>query len=277
MALEVELKAYDGPLDLLLGLIEKNKINIFDIPIVEITDQYLAYVRKMEEENLEVMSEFMVMAAELIAIKCRMLLPKEEEEEPEEGDPREELVRRLLEYKTYKYMASELRECMEDVSGRMFKEDTTPPEIRKYRPEVNPSEVVGDLTLARLHDVFLGVLRRQADKVDPVRSRFGTIEREEVSLPDKLEKVAEYALRNKSFSFRKLLGREKSRMQIVVTFLAVLELISYGLIRATQEKIEDDIVLEHVPGADLESVRARFRNSEFNEDEEKEVPASDLN
>ncbi len=270
MALEVELKAYDGPLDLLLGLIEKNKINIFDIPIVEITEQYLAYVRKMEEENLEVMSEFMVMAAELIAIKCRMLLPKDEEEEAGEEDPREELVRRLLEYKTYKYMASELRGCMEDVSGRMFKEDTTPPEVRKYRPEIDPADVVGDLTLDRLHEVFLSVLRRQADKIDPVRSRFGTIGREEVSLPEKLESVAAYARSHRTFSFRALLGREKSRMQIVVTFLAVLELISYGLLRAAQEDLEDDIVLEQVPDADIDAIRSKFRESEFNEGEENE-------
>lgn len=112
MALEVELGVFDGPLDLLLTLIEKNKINIFDIPIVEITDQYLAYVQKMKEEDLGLMSEFMVMASELIAIKCRMLLPKKEEAEEDEEDPRDELVRRLLEYKTYKYMSYELRDRM---------------------------------------------------------------------------------------------------------------------------------------------------------------------
>ena len=102
MALKVELSVFDGPLDLLLHLIEKNKINIFDIPIVEITDQYLAYVRQMETEDLSVMSEFMVMAAELIAIKCRMLLPPEVDEEGEEIDPRSDLVQQLLEYKMYK-------------------------------------------------------------------------------------------------------------------------------------------------------------------------------
>ena len=103
MELKVALPVYDGPLDLLLNLIEKNKVNIFDIPIVTITDQYLDYVRQMDREDLSVMSEFMVMAAELIAIKCKMLLPAEVDEEGEEIDPRADLVARLLEYKTYKY------------------------------------------------------------------------------------------------------------------------------------------------------------------------------
>ena len=259
--LEVELKAYDGPLDLLLGLIEKNKINIFDIPIVEITDQYLAYVQKLEEENLDVMSEFMVMAAELIGIKCRMLLPKEEAAEEEEGDPREELVRRLLEYKTYKYMASELRGRMDEAQMHFFKEDTVPDEVRKYRPEIDPFEVVGGVTLKELHAVFDMVLRRQADKIDPVRSRFGRIEREEVSLPDKLEYVASYAGKHRRFSFRELMSSQKSRMQIVVTFLAVLELISYGYIRANQDEGSDDIEIEQAGEMTLDQVRERFGTS----------------
>ena len=247
MGIEVELKAFDGPLDLLLQLIEKNKINIFDIPIVEITDQYLAYVRTLQEENLEVMSEFMVMAAELIAIKCRMLLPKEEEPE----------------YKTYKYMSYELRDRMEDASGRFYKGDTTPKEVRQYRPKVNVEELVSGLTLEKLHAVFTQVLKRQQDKIDPVRSRFGTIEKEEVSLPDKLEAVASYAKQHRNFSFRDLLRKQRSRTQIVVTFLAVLELMKYGLITASQKETDDDILIEQAPDADLESVREQLAQEEF--------------
>ena len=106
VSIPVKIQVFEGPLDLLLHLIEKNKLNIYDIPIVDITDQYVAYVEQMEEENLDVVSEFLIMAATLIEIKSRMLLPKEEKEEEE--DPREELVRRLLEYKVYKYAAGEL-------------------------------------------------------------------------------------------------------------------------------------------------------------------------
>ena len=108
MAIPVKLPVFEGPLDLLLHLIDKNKIDIYDIPIVEITDQYLEYIHQMEREDLDIMSEFMVMAATLLDIKCRMLLPKEVNEEGEEEDPRAELVQQLLEYKMYKYMSSSL-------------------------------------------------------------------------------------------------------------------------------------------------------------------------
>ena len=112
MAIPVKLPVFEGPLDLLLHLIDKNKIDIYDIPIVEITDQYLEYIHQMEREDLDIMSEFMVMAATLLDIKCRMLLPKEVNEEGEEEDPRAELVQQLLEYKMYKYMSYELRDRM---------------------------------------------------------------------------------------------------------------------------------------------------------------------
>ncbi|MBP3913981.1 MAG: segregation/condensation protein A [Lachnospiraceae bacterium] len=265
MALEIELKVYDGPLDLLLGLIEKNKINIFDIPIVEITEQYLAYVRKMETEDLDIMSEFMVMAAELISIKCRMLLPVENKDEEDEGDPREELVRRLLEYKTYKYMSSELRDRMEDASQLFYKEDTVPDEVRRFRPEIHAEDVIGDLTLDKLHEIFRQILRRQSEKIDPVRSRFGTIEKEEVSLPDKLESVAKYAKRKKNFSFRELLEKQHSKTQVVVTFLAVLELMSYGYITAEQKDKDDDILIRQCSDMDLDQVRERFNMSDIEE------------
>ena len=108
MGLPVKLQVFEGPLDLLLHLIDKNKIDIYDIPIVEITNQYMDYIKAMEREDLNVMSEFLVMAATLLDIKCKMLLPKEVTEDGEEEDPRAELVSRLLEYKRYKILAEEL-------------------------------------------------------------------------------------------------------------------------------------------------------------------------
>ena len=110
MALSVKLEVFEGPLDLLLHLIEKNKIDIYDIPIVVITEQYLDYIKNMETEDMNIMSEFLVMAATLIDIKCKMLPPKEVNEEGEEEDPRAELVEKLLEYKMYKYMSYELKD-----------------------------------------------------------------------------------------------------------------------------------------------------------------------
>ena len=262
----MELQAYDGPLDLLLGLIEKNKVSIFDIPIVEITDQYLEYVRKMESEDLELMSEFMVMAAELIAIKCRMLLPKEEEHvEDGEADPREELVRRLLEYKTYKYMSYELRDMMTENAGSLYKAESIPPEVRKYRPPVDLDELIGELTLEQLRGVFESVLRRREEKIDPVRSSFGTIEREEISLLDQLEAVAGYANQHKKFYFGIFLGEKKTRTRIVVTFLAVLELISIGVLEVLQSETGGEIELRCVDGAEIGDIRERLRDSGFEE------------
>ncbi|MBQ3406260.1 MAG: segregation/condensation protein A, partial [Lachnospiraceae bacterium] len=129
MALQVSLTAFDGPLDLLLHLIEKNKVNIFDIPIVEITEQYLAYVKQMETEDLGTMSEFMVMASELISIKCKMLLPPETDEEGEEIDPRDELVRQLLEYKMYRELSYELRLFQEDAGFTLYRDPAVPAEV----------------------------------------------------------------------------------------------------------------------------------------------------
>ena len=117
MAITVKLQAFEGPLDLLLHLIDKNKVDIYDIPIVEITEQYLDYIRQMEQSDMNIMSEFLVMAATLLDIKCRMLLPKEVNEEGEEEDPRAELVEKLLEYKMYKYMSYELKDRQID-AGR---------------------------------------------------------------------------------------------------------------------------------------------------------------
>ena len=108
MGISVKLQAFEGQLDLLLHLIDKNKVNIYDIPIADITEQYMEYVNKMQEEDLNVVSEFLVMAATLLDIKCRMLLPKEVDEEGNEQDPRAELVEKLLEYKLYKAKAEEL-------------------------------------------------------------------------------------------------------------------------------------------------------------------------
>ena len=189
----VKLEVFEGPLDLLLHLIEKNKVNIYDIPIAQITDQYMEYIHQMQREDLNIMSEFMVMAATLISIKCRMLLPKEVNEEGEEEDPREELVRQLLEYKMYKYMSYELRDRMAAAAKNVYKKPTIPGEVLSYKEPVDAAELLEGLTLAKLNDIFQSVIRRQEDKVDPIRSKFGKIEKEEVSMPDKMEEVEAYA------------------------------------------------------------------------------------
>ena len=243
MGIPVKLQVFEGPLDLLLHLIDKNKIDIYDIPIVEITNQYMEYIQAMEKEDLNVMSEFLVMAATLLDIKCRMLLPKEENEDGEEEDPRQELVEQLLEYKLYKYMAHELKDRQMDSEHIMYKDPTVPAEVLEYEEPVNMEQLIGDLTLTKLNVIFQDVMKRQVNKIDPVRSKFGKIQKEEVTLPDKLEYVAAYAKNHKQFSFKNLLTKQSSKTQIVVTFLAILQLMKDGTISIEQEQTFDDIII----------------------------------
>lgn len=243
MGIPVKLEVFEGPLDLLLHLIDKNKIDIYDIPIVEITNQYMEYIQAMEREDLNIMSEFLVMAATLLDIKCRMLLPKEVNDEGEEEDPRQELVNQLLEYKMYKMMSYELKDRQIDGEQTFCKSPTIPDEVLDYVEPVDLDRLLGDLTLAKLNRVFQDVMKRQADKIDPVRSKFGKLEKEEVTLPDKLDYVSSYAREHKQFSFRELLSSQSSRTQIVVTFLAILQLMKEGTIYIEQEQPFDDILI----------------------------------
>ena len=242
MDLKVKLQAFEGPLDLLLHLLDKNKVNIYDIPIVEITNQYMEYIREMQRQDLNVMSEFMVMAATLLDIKAKMLLPAPEKEDDEEAeDPRAQLVQQLLEYKMYKYISSELKDRQMDASRVLFKVPTIPREVAAYEEPVNLDALVAGLTLDKLNDIFQSIMKKQEDKIDPIRSKFGKIEKEEISLEDCMAGLENYARSHKHFSFRGLLERTKSKTEVIVTFLAILELMKVGTLRITQEAIFDDI------------------------------------
>ena len=205
--IDVKLNVFEGPLDLLLHLIEKNKVNIYDIPIVTITEQYLEYVNNMEEEDLDVMSEFLVMAATLIKIKSKMLLPKDEEDPEDEEDPREELVRRLLEYKMYKYAAGELKDLEIEGNKAFFKKATIPAEVKNVKQEVDPYELIS----------------KAEEKMAEVREEVRGLE---------------------GINFRTLLEMQASKMNIIVTFLAILELMKIGAIAIRQEDIFGEIIID---------------------------------
>lgn len=242
--LEFKINQFEGPLDLLLHLIDKNKFNIFDIPIVEITEQYLDYLNRMQEENLDVMSEFLVMAATLISIKAKMLLPREEKEEEEEEDPRAELVRRLLEYKMYKYASLELKDMNLDARKNYYKPATIPKEVLEYKEEIDPAEVIGDVTLAKLNEIFTQVMKRTVDRVDPVRSKFGTIEKDEVRIEDKMDDIRASIRGLKGINFKTLLEIQATKINIIVTFMAILELMKVGDITIRQDELFGDIIID---------------------------------
>lgn len=259
MEIPVKLQNFEGPLDLLLHLIDKNKVNIYDIPIAQITDQYMEYLHHMEKQDLNLMSEFLVMAATLLDIKARMLLPGEEkEEEKEKDDPRSELVERLLEYKLYKFMSYELRDREKEAERIMFKKPAVPKEVLEYETPVDTEELLKDLTLAKLHKIFQDIMRKQESRIDPIRSRFGKIEKETVSLDEKIEYVLHYVLEKKTCSFRKLLEKKRGKTQMIVTFLAILELMKMGKISIVQEHSFEDITI---------TAREEARGEEFGNQE----------
>lgn len=244
MDLSVKLASFEGPLDLLLHLIEKNKVNIYDIPIAMITEQYMEVLAAMQEERLENLSEFLVMAATLLDIKARMLLPKPEAEAEEEGDPRAELVARLLEYRKYKLLSGELRERQEGSERYYYREKQLPREVERYKPPVDLDTLLSGLDSEKLLRICEEILRRNADKADPVHSHFGEIEREAVKIGDRLDYVRTVVKKTGRHSFRSLLGKSASRLEIVVTFMAILELIKTGEIRLTEDSTRDDFSLE---------------------------------
>ena len=230
MKLSFKLKDLEGPLDLLLHLIEKNKADILDIPISLITDQYMMYMEQIEEDRLENMSEFLVMAATLLDIKARLLLPPEKNEEGEEIDPRSELVQQLLQYKMYKYMSYDLQQREEGASRILYRREQLPEEVKHYRAPVDIGELLSDVTLASLNEIFLEVMKRR-------------IEKEEVDTRTVLKQVTDRIRSRKRCTFRSLLSSGKSKMYTVVTFLLILELMKLGRVGVEQDAAFGEITI----------------------------------
>lgn len=249
MAISVKLEAFEGPLDLLLHLIEKNKVDIYDIPIAMIADQYMEYIHAMEEADLGVMSEFLVMGATLLDIKCRMLLPKEVDEEGEEIDPRDELVQQLVEYKLYKYMSYELRDLKTLNGENLYRKMSVPQEVLKYKPPVDYETLIGDVNLAKLNAIFKDVMQKDANRMDPIRSKFGNLEKDEINIQEKMSFITEFSRNRGVFTFRELLQKSGSKIEMVVTFLVVLEMMKIGRFVVEQEEIFGDINIRFVEGS----------------------------
>lgn len=219
-----KLPVFEGPLDLLLHLIKENKLDIYDIPIVDITKQYIDYLDLMKELNLDIAGEFLVMAATLIYIKSKMLLPPEEKltEEPVE-DPRTELVQRLLEYQSFKEASSRLRE-REDIWKNIFNRNSTLA-VDLDEPDVLPFEA----SLFDLVSAFKNLLSKTPEQVIEIT-------RETLTVADRISFIMETVEGKNGIKFEALFEQTFTRMNIIITFLALLELIRLGLIKAFQEK-----------------------------------------
>ena len=229
-AYRIELDSFEGPLDLLLHLIQKNEVDIRDIPIARITSQYLGYLEIMKELDLEIASEFLVMASNLVYIKSRTLLPVEdEEEEAEEVDPREELVRRLIEYRKYKEAARTL-----STKPALFHDIFPRPE--PDFPEAAREEHI-EATLFNLMDAFQKVLDEVAKRV-PVE-----LEREPFTLDDALAYLMERLAGSPSLGFSELFTPLDTRRKVITVFLGILEMVKRGRLAAVQGDFGQPITL----------------------------------
>lgn len=239
MSIQVCLDVFEGPLDLLLHLIEKNQMNIYDIPISEVTEQFLQYIHQAEEQDLEVTSEFLVMAATLLQIKSRMLLPTPSSSEEEEEDPREELVAKLLEYKTYKQLSQLLKQRETKGQKIVYKSPTYPVELLETSSIFSPQEVLEHITLEQIYNAFQDVIKRHKAKIDPIRHDFGSISRELYTVEEKMEWILELLVLTPVLHFEELFYKDADRIEMIVTFLALLELMKRKKIKIIQEHIFD--------------------------------------
>jgi len=226
MDYEVKLDIFEGPLDLLLYLIRKNEIDIYDIPIALITEQYLQHMEVLRSLNLDLAGEYLVLASTLIHIKSRMLLPNPAPDEEEEEDPRQELVQQLLAYQAYKEAALQLdgRPLLErDVFKR-----GGPGDPIAYQDAAMEEEVLLEASLFDLTAAFQRVASRIAFQPGMA------IEAEKISLGQKMEEIVQRLRREGSLTFSELLTGQTSRQQMLYAFLAILELVKMHLIRAYQ-------------------------------------------
>jgi len=231
MDYEVKLEIFEGPLDLLLHLIRKNEVDIFDIPIATITEQYLSYLDLMKALNISLAGDFLVMASTLLHIKSRMLLPGAQEEEGE--DPRMEIARPLIEYLKLKEVAEELteREILErDVFARKLA-----PELKS---QLQSDEAMLEVSLFQLIDAFKRIVEER------LPGTAITFQREEWSLKDKTTQIMDQLKSRGPFFFVELFAEDRTISEFVVTFLALLELVQMGLVRIVQAHLDADILLE---------------------------------
>lgn len=235
MSYQVKIPVYEGPMDLLLHLIDKNEVDIYNIPIALITEHYLEYLSLAEEIDLELTSEFLLMACTLLSIKARMLLPKRvmEPDEDNEEDPRQDLVEKLLEYKQYKDKANIFKE-IEKEQSRYFWREVDEVSLLKEFPPLDP---IGDLSMEQLITAFRQVLSKQEQKNIII-----PIAREEITIQDKMLIILQELQRNPGgLSFFRLFSNLTSREEIIVTFLAMLELVRRDSILIVQNSLFADI------------------------------------
>ena len=238
MSYNVKLEIFEGPFDLLVYLIEKAQMDIYDIRISEITSQYIDYIDMMQDLNLEVVSEFLVLAATLLEIKSKTLLPRKESyvnEESEDIDPRSQLVEKILEYKKYKNAAEVLKETHEEHSKILYKVK----EELVFRQEDN---VFIDLDLDQFVHAF-NIFLKKKKRIFDIQKQYTKEKREVMSIEDKIAQIKNLLNQKKKIDFYKLINDDWNRHEVILTFLAVLELLKQSFIKVQQHAIFGKIVI----------------------------------
>ena len=234
MEYEVKIDAFEGPLDLLLHLIKESKVDIWDIKIVDITEQYLNYIKSMEKLNLNIASEYLVMASELMEMKSKLLLPRTQIEEEEEEDPREKLIQKLIEYQKYKEMTKNFKELETDRHEFFTK---APENLKEYAPE--GTIVNSDLSLDDLMKAFSKFLERKEHE-KPLAT---TVTKKEITVEERRNSIRNILKTKKKVDFFELF-ESVTKEYIVVTFLAILEMARKQELTIYQENNFDNIICE---------------------------------
>jgi len=232
MNYKIKLELFEGPLDLLLYLVKKDHLNIYDIPIAKVTEQYLEYLNLMQLLDLNIAGEFLVMAATLMQIKSKMLLPAQEgqDEDAQQEDPREELVRRLLEYEKFKEIAEDLRQKEAD-QREVFKRPKSDAELK----DAKDKETYFEASIFDLINAFSKALK------DVPKEVFYEVVKDQFTVEEATHQILHLLLVKQEVKLSELFGKAKNKMDIIVTFLAVLELIRVKEILARQSQAFEDI------------------------------------
>ncbi len=246
MSATFKLNDFEGPLDLLLYLIEKNKMSIDNIEISSITDQYLDYLAHADKDELEQTSEFIVMAATLIYLKSKMLLPKPKksaEDEKEDEDPRHELMMKLLEYKKIKYVTEKLDERQQNSDIYCFRDTEAHLDIPDIK--LNPDDILKDVSLDKLYEAFETILRQQKLVTPPSKQiDYDILKRDTYTVEEKSRYIMDLVKLRSEFSFSEICSIRMPKMELIVTFMAILELVHKKKILIYQKGPLEDIEIK---------------------------------
>jgi segregation and condensation protein A len=241
MVYQIKIQNFEGPFDLLFHLIEKAEVSIYDIPIADITNQYLEYIYEMKSFDLEIASEFILMAATLIHIKSKMLLPKEpnpmDEISIDGEDPREELIEKLILYKKFKEASILLKENEEKCTDILYKN-------AEILDDIEEDKILINITLSDIVSAFKDIVTRYNENSPVTESFEQKILRDDFTVDEKIKDILQSLSINKKIFFQELFIKNVDKLELIVTFLALLELIHLKEVKIYQSKVYGDIIIE---------------------------------